>query len=344
MQKKIPAEHYNLLIVGASWIGDMVMSQTLFQLLKAQNPKIQIDVLAPFWTRPLLACMPEVHEAIDSPLAHGEFGLVKRYRLGKMLRSKRYDQAIVLPNSFKSALVPWFANIPKRTGWRGEMRYGLLNDARNLDKEKYPLMIERFMALGLPNAIDIPKPYPAPNFVVDSKAVETSLQQLNIAKSDVPILAICPGAQFGPSKQWPPEYFSTVAQHYLDKGWQVWLFGSSGDKRATDKIQEKSRHRCLNLASVTNLEQAIHLLTLVKGVVTNDSGLMHIAAALHLPLVAIYGSSSPGFTPPLSDRAKILWLQIECSPCFKRECPLKHWRCMRELTPELVLQALEELL
>ncbi len=332
-----------ILIVGPSWIGDMVMSHTLFQLLKQQNADVKIDVLAPEWTTPLLDCMPEVNQAIAMPFAHGELGLLKRYRLGKSLRSNGYQHAIILPNSFKSALVPFFARIPKRTGWRGEMRYGLLNDIRALDKEKYLLMIERFMALSLPRTEALVEPYPAPNFSVNQDEVKEALQALNLSCDEKPILAICPGAQFGPSKRWPPDYFSQVANSYLNKGFQVWLFGSEGDKHAADEIQSKTNNACINLAGVTNLKQAISLLSLSRIVVTNDSGLMHITAALGVPLVAIYGSSSPAFTPPLGERVKILSTGIECSPCFARECPLKHWRCMLELKPQLVLDALEEL-
>ncbi len=334
---------HKTLIVGPSWIGDMVMSHTLYQLLKDKNPDVAIDVLAPEWMKPLLDCMPEVHQVISLPFKHGELSLVRRHCLAKNLRFNGYQQAIVLPNSLKSALIPFFAKIPKRTGWCGEMRYGLLNDLRILDKAKYPLMIERFMALGLPKGANLDEPYPAPYFSINKDEVLQALQALNVSQTDRPILAICPGAQFGPSKRWPPDYFAEVAQNYLDKGFQVWLFGSAGDKKTADEIQSKTNNACVNLAGVTDLKQAICLLFLSRMVVTNDSGLMHIAAALDVPLVAIYGSSSSAFTPPLGERVKILSTGIECSPCFQRECPLKHWRCMLELKPQLVLNALEEL-
>lgn len=334
---------HKILIVGPLWIGDMVMSHTLYQLLKKKNPEVEIDVLAPEWTKPLLDCMPEVHQAIAMPFKHGELGLVRRHCLARTLRFNGYQQAIILPNSLKSALIPFFAKIPKRTGWRGEMRYGFLNDLRILDKKKYPLMIERFMALGLPKVASLDKPYPLPHFSVNENEVHEVLQALNLSHTDKPLLTLCPGAQFGPSKQWPPDYFAVVARHYLDKGFQVWIFGSAGDKKAADKIQSKTNHACVNLAGVTNLRQAIHLLSLSRIVVTNDSGLMHIAAALDVPLVAIYGSSSPAFTPPLGEHVNILSTGIACSPCFKRVCPLKHWRCMLELKPQLVINALKEL-
>lgn len=201
MSKEQLNKSEKILIVGPAWVGDMVMSQSLYQLLKQQNSDRVIDVLAPAWSKPLLECMSEVNEAIPAPFSRGELKLSQRYALGKMLRARKYDQAIVLPNSFKSAFIPFFAKIPKRTGWRGEMRYGLLNDVRILDKVKYPLMIERFMALAVGCGEAIPKPYPEPRFVVDRLAANEVLQQLNLDLSDKPILAICPGAQFGPSKR-----------------------------------------------------------------------------------------------------------------------------------------------
>ena len=151
----------NILIVGPSWVGDMVMAQTLFQCLKQRHPECEIDVLAPEWSRPILERMPEVRKALSFPLGHGALELATRRKIGKSLKGQ-YDQAILLPNSLKSALVPFFAGIPKRTGWRGEFRYGLLNDVRKLDKQRYPLMIERFMALAYAPGADLPKPYRAP--------------------------------------------------------------------------------------------------------------------------------------------------------------------------------------
>lgn len=330
-----------VLIVGPAWVGDMVMAQTLFQLLKQLYPDIQIDVLAPAATEPLLALMPEVRRAIILPFKHGEFELLQRYRLGVTLREEQYDWAIVLPNSWKSALIPFFAKIPRRTGWRGEMRYGLLNDHRVLDKEKYPLMIERFMALALSKKATLPEPYPAPLLQVTQTAIDDALQTLQLSQPTQPVLALCPGAQFGPSKRWPAEYYAELANHYLDKGWQVWLFGAGNDVEIATQIEQATEGKALNLVGKTSLQQALALLSLSTQVVTNDSGLMHLAAALGLPLVAIYGSSSPEFTPPLAEDAVILSLNLECSPCFKRECPLKHWRCMLDLKPQRVIDALE---
>ncbi len=334
-------EAKKILIVGPAWVGDMVMAQTLFKLIKARQPDAVIDVLAPEWTRALLSRMPEVHEAISLPIGHGQFGLFKRIKTALSLRKKGYDEAIVLPNSWKSALVPFFAGIKKRVGWVGESRYGLLNDTRVLDEQKYPLMIERFMALGLDKAETLQKPYCMPELVVDQAGLQAALKKHHLS-TEKPILAICPGAEFGPSKRWPTEYFSIVANQKLLQGYQVWLFGSKNDMSMAEEIQKQTDGRAVNLAGLTSLDEAIDLLSLVNMVVSNDSGLMHIACALKKSVIALYGSSSPTFTPPLSSSVRILNLNLPCGPCFKRECPLAHWRCMLDLKPIMVLDAIKQ--
>lgn len=326
-----------ILIIGPAWIGDMVMAQTLFKFIKQQNADTIIHVLAPQWTFPLLERMPEIHRAIASPFQHKKLDLIKRYHVGQQLRQEQYDQAIVLQNSWKSALVPFFAHILQRTGWIGECRFFLLNDERKLVKEKYPLMIEQLMALGLPKNTELKKPYPIPSLIVDENSVKNTVKkyQLSVEKS---ILAFCPGAQYGESKQWPSEYFAEVALQKIAENKQIWLFGSEADKIITQKINQLTFNQCVDLAGKTTLSEAIDLLSCAETVVTNDSGLMHIAAALKRPLIAIYGSSTPAFTPPLSDHAKIISLHLDCSPCFKRICPLKHFKCMKDLKPEWVLK------
>lgn len=324
-----------ILIIGPAWVGDMVMAQCLFKLLKQRQPDAIIDVLAPLWTFSLLARMPEVSQAIAMPVAHGELNLRARYRLAQVLRRNQYDQAIVLPNSFKSALIPWLARIPKRTGWVGECRYGLLNDSRRLDKKRYPLMIEQFMALALDKDEVLSAPYPEPEFLITD--AEATLAKLQLKLSERPVLALCAGAEFGPAKRWPEAYYAQVAKQKLAEGWDVWLFGSQKDRPITDEIMRLTEQRCENIAGRAELHETIDLLSLVSGVVTNDSGLMHVAAALKKPLIAVYGSTSPAFTPPLSRDANILKLDLECQPCFARTCPLEHFRCMRDLTPERVL-------
>lgn len=331
-----------VLIVGPAWVGDMVMAQCLFKLLKQRDPEVVIDVLAPAWSLPLLARMPEVANAFVMPIGHGKLAFRQRYDLGKSFRNKGYTQSIVLPNSFKSALIPFWARIPIRTGWRGEMRYFLLNDIRHLDKERYPLMIERFMALGLAASEPLPPPL-VPELKISAESCVHALHNHQLVQSDRPILAVCPGAEFGPAKRWPEEHYAAVANAKLAEGWCVWIFGSPKDSVVANKIMELTQNRCVDLTGKTKLEEAVDLLSLSTAVVSNDSGLMHIAAALKKPLVAVYGPTTAGFTPPLHDKAKILTQALGCQPCFKRECPLKHQQCMKDLAPQRVLQAVAEL-
>jgi heptosyltransferase-2 len=331
-----------ILIVGPSWVGDMVMAQTLFQCLKQRHPGCVIDVLAPEWSRPILERMPQVRAALSFPLGHGALELATRRRIGKSLRGQ-YDQAILLPNSLKSALVPFFAGIAKRTGWRGEFRYGLLNDVRTLDKQRYPLMIERFMALAFEPGAELPRPYPKPELRIDPTTRAAALTRFGLSL-DRPVLALCPGAEFGESKRWPAEHYAEVAQARIREGWQVWLFGSKNDHAVGESIRERLipglREESVNLSGETSLAEAIDLLSCADAVVSNDSGLMHVAAALNRPLVAVYGSTSPGFTPPLADQVEIVRLGLECSPCFDRTCRFGHYNCLRLLEPDAVIQAL----
>lgn len=334
MKKKM-----KILIIGPAWVGDIVMAQTLFRWLKKRHPDLEIDVLAPTWTKPLLDRMPEIHESLSSPFNHGELRFGDRYRLGVSLRERHYEQAIVLSNSYKSALVPYFAKISRRTGWIGEMRYGLLNDVRWLNKRHFPKMVQRFIALGLEKGEPLPIELPYPQLQISPSSVNATLNRLSLSKSDELILALCPGSEFGPSKQWPADYYADIARAKLSEGWRVWLFGSVKDKEITDSIITATEHQAENLSGMTELSEAVDLLSLASLVVTNDSGLMHIAAALGRSLIVIYGSTSPEFTPPLSKKAQILRSSLSCSPCFKRTCPYRHHDCMKKLKPEQILEA-----
>lgn len=334
-----------ILVVGPAWVGDMVMSQSLYIFLKNTRPGATIDVLAPAWSEPLLERMPEVSKAIVKPIGHGELGLGRRRKLGRALRENGYDQAILLPNSFKSALAPFMARIPKRTGWRGEMRYGLLNDMRILDESRLPLMVERFVALGQDADQSLPVELPAPHLAVDAHKAIHSAQKFGL-DSNRPILALCPGAEFGSAKRWPAQYYGQVAAHYLSMGWQIVLFGSAKDREVTAEIREACHDnpQCFDLAGNTELAEAVDLLSLANAVLSNDSGLMHIASALRRPVLVVYGATSPAFTPPLSEQSDTVIPTIECAPCFARECPLGHHRCMRETSAEYVIEKLEALL
>ncbi len=337
-----------ILIVGPSWVGDMVMAQSLFIALKQQHPEGHIDVLAPAWSLPILERMPEVRKGIAMPVGHGKLNLGLRMKLAQSLQPEQYDQAILLPNSLKSALVPWLANIPERTGWRGEMRYGLLNDIRLLKKSSYPLMVQRFVALAHKPFVPLLDDLPRPSLVVDSSRVADLLQHYGFNQQ--PFIALCPGAEFGPAKRWPENHYAAVAQSFIDRGWQVALFGSGNDVAVTKSIiellSEEQQSSCINLAGETELAEAVDILSAAGAVVSNDSGLMHIAAALSRPMVVVYGSTSPDFTPPLSDNVAIEKLDVDCGPCFKRECPLNknQLHCLKDLTAQRVITALDGLL
>lgn len=331
-----------ILIVGPSWVGDMVMAQSLFIALKTQNPDVVIDVLAPSWSAPLLERMPEVNKAIDMPLGHGRLALSDRWKLGRVLIGI-YDQAILLPNSFKSAIVPWAAKIPIRTGWKGEMRYGLLNDLRSLDKAIYTKTVQRFVALAYEKEAKFDIQYP--RLSVERCSVELALKKFSLdSLSENKVLGLCPGAEFGPSKQWPAEHYANFAKEYIRRGWSVWLFGSTKDQVITQKINQLLDGEAIDLAGRTSLAEAIDLLSATDAVASNDSGLMHVAAALARPLVAVYGSTDPNFTPPLGTLSRVVDLELECSPCFKRECPLVHMDCMNQIEPKMVIDAMDRLI
>jgi len=336
-----PACH-NVLVVGPSWIGDMVMAQSLFQTLHQEEDSLQLSVLAPSWSSPLLHRMPQVSGVIPTEFEHGRLSLYQRWYLAKTLRERRFDQAIILPRSIKAALIPFLAGIPTRTGYLGEKRYGLVNDVRPLNTSELPLTVQKFVQLGQTKGVYACKDYPTPKLEVNPAAVDIILRNLGIEHTEQPVLAICPGAEFGSSKRWPAAYFAQVAQHQALKGWQVWLLGSEKDSAITAEIYDAAKSvNLFDLAGQTTLEEVIDLLSATNCVISNDSGLMHIAAAVNTKVIAIYGSTSPRINPPLSAKATILWEELECSPCHERECPLGHTNCLEQLSVERVIAELE---
>ena len=326
------------LIVAPAWIGDTIMAQPLFARLHALHPGLQLDALAPRWVAPVLQRMDDIAEVVDSPFNHGQVSLKARWRLARELAARRYDAVWILPNSAKSALVPFLAGIPRRVGFTGEARYGLINVRHSLDKSALPLMVERFMQLAEAPGASLPRPIAQPRIRSTAADQARTLAELGL---DAPprVVAFCPGAEYGPAKRWPAAHFATLARALAERGRAVWLFGSPKDHAVAEDICRLAPGCCRNLCGATSLGQAIDLLALAELVVCNDSGLMHVAAALDRPIVALYGSSSPGFTPPLSDRADILSLKLSCSPCFERQCPLGHLDCLNKLSPQQVLAA-----
>jgi len=327
-----------ILVAGPAWVGDMVMAQSLFISLKQQNPECLIDVLAPAWSVPLLERMPQVNQAIELSVGHKQLKFTTRYRIGKQLRNQHYDRAIVLPRSFKSALVPFFARAHKRTGYRGEHRYGLINDMRPLNKQVLQQTVQRYVALGSEQPLDLAPEIPYPQLRIDTTNQQNLLSKLQL-NQDKPIIGFMPGAEYGPAKQWPAQYYRELAGQLTMHGYQVWIFGSAKETVLGDEICQGNT-AVINLCGKTSLVDVIDLIALTHGNVTNDSGLMHIACATGRPVVAIYGSSDPAYTPPLSNTAKIMYQKLECSPCFDRQCRFGHTRCLTEITPQNVLQVL----
>jgi len=325
----------------------MVMSQSLYATLKKQYPDTVIDVLAPAWCKPILGKMSEVNKAIEMPLGHGALDLKTRYQLGRSLRSEQYTHAYILPNSAKSALIPLFAKIPNRIGWKGEWRYWLLTDLR-ADKKVFQYMVERYVSLayhkkamagGSGSLGDIHK-LPRPTLTIDTQERDLVLEKFALV-FESHIIGLCPGAEFGPAKRWPDTHYGEVARQLTRAGKQVWLFGAAKDCEVTTNIVNMidldKQHLVKNLAGETTLNEAVDLLSCCNTVVCSDSGLMHVAAAVGCHLIAIYGSSSPRYTPPLTHKVKIMQNKLPCQPCFKKECPLGHLDCLMKLAPESIL-------
>lgn len=341
-----------ILVIGPSWIGDMMISQSLYRTLKVEFPSAEIDVMAAAWSCPLLARMPEVHQAILMPFERGSVAINQRWRLGRAMRKNKYDHAYVLPNSFKSALVPFFANVPRRTGWCGEMRYGLLNNIWILNKVTFPLMAHRYIALAYNKerihcAEDLPQPLLWPKLLVNEEEITQTTTALNLAGYK-PMIGFCQGAEFGPAKHWPYYHYAILAQMLIEQGYHISLFGSEKDYLSGEKIRAtlpvKIRDYCINLSGKTHLEQAVILIASCQAIISNDSGLMHIAAALNKPLIALYGPSSPDFTPPLSDKAKVIRLITGYQKVRKGDLDYGYHQSLIDIQPDRVLEALMLLL
>ena len=335
-----------ILVVGPSWVGDSVMAQTLYKRIKKELPSSQIDVMSPHWSLALLERMPEVCKKIVSPFSHGETKLFERYRLGQGLKKENYDRAIILTNSLKSSLIPYFARIGVRTGWLGEFRYGLINDIRSSKKLKKSLMIEKFAALSLYEENYSIENLTFPELEIDFANQRKFLEEFSIDYSKN-TMAICPGAEFGPSKRWPAEYYAEIAIFYVNKGWNVLCIGSKNDEDIGIEIGSLNNLGCnesfINLIGKTSLQDAIDILAFTEKVVTNDSGLMHIAAAVKTPLVALYGPSSPEYTPPLISKKKILRKTQGYEKVRYGSNEKGYHQSLLDIKPEEVLNALEEL-
>lgn len=334
------------LVISPNWIGDAVMAQPLLQLLKRQDPSVPIDVLAPAWVAPVWRAMREVDTVLESPFKHGALQLRERWNLAQSLRRRDYSAAYVLPNTIKFALIPWLAGIPQRVGYRGEMRYGLLNVIHRDAPAAPRPMVSFYAALAKAPALNAAPPsvLPRPSLSVPQQELAAVMSQLGL-RLDRTLIAFAPGAEFGSAKRWPAAHFSALAQTIgqADAEAQIVLLGSGKDREVCQEIVAAAPH-VRNLAGVTTLDQAIAVVAGANAVVSNDSGLLHVASALNRPIVAIYGPTDPDHAPPFSDVAKTFSLRLECAPCRQRECPLGHHHCMRHISADMVWEVLRPML
>ena len=333
----------NSLIIAPQWIGDAVMTEPLMRRLQARGEHLTVGALP--WVAPVYRAMPSVAEVIELPFQHGGLQIKARRQLGRAFKG-RFAVAYVLPNSLKSALLPLLASVPKRVGYLGEARVGLLTHRlANPPKGQRPPMVAFYARLS--GDADVAQDRPA--LQVDPFAADAELALLGLTRGGYTVFA--PGAEYGPAKRWPATHFAQLA---LASSLPVVLLGSAKEAPLCDEIalpvNATEPGRCLNLAGKTSLAQAFMVISAAKQVVSNDSGLMHVAAAFGVPQVAIFGSSSPLHTPPLSDKAAVLWLKtdasyqppLDCAPCYERVCPLTeaqgHMRCLNDISPGAVLQ------
>jgi heptosyltransferase II len=334
------------LVISPNWIGDAVMVQPLLRLLHERHPERLIDVLAPGWVAPVWRAMREVDTVLEAPFRHGALQLRERREYAKILRERGYADAYVLPNTLKFALIPWLAGIPRRVGYKGEMRYGLLNVMHHDDRQSPRPMVSFYAALA-----DAPRPDAAPPsalprpalFISDERVAEV-VSRLGL-QVDRPLIVFAPGAEFGSAKRWPTSHFAELAQT-IQKDRpesQIVLLGSGKDRDVCEEIVAQAAG-VRNLAGATALDEAVALIAGADAMVSNDSGLLHIASALNRPIVAIYGPTDPGHAPPFSDVATSLYLALECAPCRERECPLGHHRCMKEISAQMVWQPLQPMI
>jgi heptosyltransferase-2 len=337
---------HRILVIAPNWIGDAVMSQPLLAAIKASYPNAVIDVLATPWVAPVYRACTEVTELIEADLRHGQLQWGLRRALAAQIKKRNYASCYVLPNSLKSALIPWLANIPERIGYQGELRRLLLTKTKaNSPKTQRIPMVEHYANLCAPFGhsdamMRIPQLSPTATAL---EAARTRLQAADI-QTDA-LVVLCPGAEYGPSKRWPAAHLAGLAQSILKAKptASVVLLGSPSDRTIGDAVVlgVAPQERIFNWCGATSLDEAIAIISLCSKVVSNDSGLMHIAAALRVPQVAVFGSSDPNHTPPNSVKATVISLHLPCSPCHQRECPLGHLNCLNQISPERVFAALQ---
>jgi heptosyltransferase-2 len=335
-----------LLVISPNWIGDAVMAQPLLQRLKAQHPERPIDVLSPPSVAPVWRAVAEVDTVLETPFRHKALQLRERWKYAQVLRARGYPAAYVLPNTLKYALIPWLAGIPRRVGYKGEMRYGLVNVMHMDDTPPRP-MVPFYAALAFDPAAPL-QPTARPRLQVPPDRIAAACAQHGI-DAGRPLVVFAPGAEFGPAKRWPPRHFGALAQAILAQhpDAQIALLGSPKDRDSGEEVVAHAGAAApalLNLAGRTQLDEAIALIARAAAVVANDSGLLHIASSLNRPVVALYGPTDPAHAPPFSDMARSLFLNLDCAPCRQRECPLGHHNCLEKMEAPLVWKELAPML
>lgn len=335
------------LVISPNWIGDAVMAQPLLRLLKQAHPERAIDVLAPPQVVPVWRRIQEADDILVTPFRHRALQLGERFRYARLLRRRGYSDAYVLPNTLKYALIPWLARIPRRVGYKGEMRYGMVNVMHH-DEQPPRSMVPFYAALAHEPELALTRKPSRPYLVVGGEETEEVGRRLGIDLKR-PLVAFAPGAEFGIAKRWPPAHYGALAREVLRTlpDAQIALMGSPNDRDTCEQVQSfagAAAGAVLNLSGQTSLDDAIALLAKATAVVSNDSGLLHIASALNRPVVALYGSTDPNYAPPLSDMARTVSLRLACSPCRQRECPLGHHDCMNKMSVERVWMELEPIL
>lgn len=326
--------HDPILMVPYMWIGDFVRCHSVVKLLRQQDPDRPVDVLSTTLCAPLADYMPGVRKAIVCDLPRGSLALGQNRALAARFAAEHYGQVLVMPRTWKSALAPFLAGIPVRTGFAGEARFGLLNDIRWGEK-KLPRMIDRCGALALPKTATVPADWPLPELVVPGADAASWRARMNLG--DGPAVALAPGA-VGPSKRWPASYFGEVARHLVARGLSVWVLGSPAERPLAQEIISIAGDSVRDLTS-TDLRNAILALGAATAAISNDSGLVHVAAAIGTPTIGIFGPTSPWHWAPLNPLASIVETdtEVSCRPCHKPVCRMQHHRCMRDIAPARVI-------
>ena len=344
------------LVISPNWIGDAVMAQPLLALLRAAHPERPIDVLAPPSVAPVWRQMAEVDQVLETPFRHGPLQLRERWRYARQLSKRGYAAAYVLPNTLKYALIPWLAGIAQRVGYKGESRYGLINVMHRDDVPPRP-MVPFYAALARPpeSPLQPRRPVMRPVLQASGEQIAAACARAGLDPQR-PLVAFAPGAEFGSAKRWPATHFAGLAQAIAaaHPQAQIALLGSPKDKDVCTEVVESATAAAaaagmappalFNLAGATSLAEAVALIAHAGAVVSNDSGLLHVASALNRPVIAIYGPTDPGHAPPFADVAASISLRLECAPCKQRECPLGHHDCMQKIAPQQVWQTLQPML